>query len=202
MEKKNIIIIAIIVLIIAIVGIIAYNLYNEHNDTKLKESLTQAAILETELTNVTSELKNYTENPNATDAGQLKELLKKSQDLIDQENQILETAKTQTKNETKINYIQLQRKRLSAVQNIINSTNEFSNTLDQYVNGKTPLPEVIVATSNLKLSIEDNEKIYKDVCSNIKTVLEKNPNLANKLNETNATKGMLGEFDSNILEIE
>lgn len=202
MEKKNIIIIAIIVLIIAIVGIIAYNLYNEHNDTKLKESLTQAAILETELTNVTSELKNYTENPNATDAGQLKELLKKSQDLIDQENQILETAETQTKNETKINYIQLQRKRLSAVQNIINSTNEFSNTLDQYVNGKTPLPEVIVATSNLKLSIEDNEKIYKDVCSNIKTILEENPDLVNLINGTNATEGMYGEFNPNLIEIE
>jgi hypothetical protein len=202
MEKKNIIIIAIIVLIIAIVGIIAYNLYNEHNDTKLKESLTQAAILETELTNVTSELKNYTENPNATDAGQLKELLKKSQDLIDQENQILETAETQTKNETKINYIQLQRKRLSAVQNIINSTNEFSNTLDQYVNGKTPLPEVIVATSNLKLSIEDNEKIYKDVCSNIKTILEENPNLVDLINGTNATEGMYGEFNPNLIEIE
>ena len=202
MEKKNIIIIDIIVIIIAIVGIIAYNLYNEHNDTKLKESLTQAAILETELTNVTSELKNYTENPNATDAGQLKELLKKSQDLIDQENQILETAETQTKNETKINYIQLQRKRLSAVQNIINSTNEFSNTLDQYVNGKTPLPEVIVATSNLKLSIEDNEKIYKDVCSNIKTILEENPDLVNLINGTNATEGMYGEFNPNLIEIE
>jgi hypothetical protein len=202
MEKKNIILALIIILIIAIIGIIACNIYHENTDSKLKKEITQAAILENNLINVTSQIKNYTENPNATDAKQLKELVKKSEDLIKQENACLETAKTQTKNETEIEYLDLQSKRLLAIENIINSTNEFSTIVNKYVNGETPLPELIVASSNLKNSIEDNEKIYKDVCSNIKTVLEKNPNLANKLNETNATKGMLGEFDSNILEIE
>ena len=202
MEKKNIIIALIIILIIAFAGVIAYNVYNENSGAKLKESLTNAATTENELTNTVTQIKNYTENPNAKDAEQLKDLVSKSQELIKQENTYLENAKIQTKNGTEIEYIGLQQKRLLAIENIINSTNEFSLVVNKYVNGETPISELIIATSNLKNSIEDNEKIYKDICSNIKTVLEKNPDLANKLNETNATPGMYGEFNPNLIEIQ
>ncbi len=202
MEKKNIIIAIIVVLIIAIAGILSYNLYSANNDKQLKDSLTKASIVEKDLINTTNELKNYTETSDAKGAEKLKELVNKSQNLINQENEYLKLAETNTENQTEIEFINLQNKRLLTIQNIINSTNEFSAVVNKYINGETSLSEVIVATSNLKNSIEDNEKIYKDICSNIKTILEENPNLVEKLNEINATEGMYGEFSSNIIEID
>lgn len=202
MEKKNIILALIIILIIAFVGVIAYNLYNEHCNSKLKESISNAAITENELINTISQLKNYTENPNAEDAEQLSKLVNKSQSLIAEETETFKTADNQITNETEKRYIQLQINRLSAVENIINNTNDFSIVVNQYVKGETSLSDLIIATSKLKNSIEDNEKIYKDICSNIKTVLEENPELVKTLNKTNATEGMYGEFNPTIIEVE
>lgn len=202
MEKKKIILALIIILIIAFAGVLAYNIYNEQSGAKLKETLTNAAMTENELTNTMSQLKNYTENPNAEGAEQLSKLINQSQSLISEETEYLKTADTQTSNETEKRYIQLQINRLSAVENIINNTNDFSIEVNKYVTGEISLPDLIIATSNLKNSIEDNEKIYKDICSNIKTVLEENPELVKTLNETNATEGMYGEFNPNLIEIE
>ena len=190
MNKK--IIGAIIALIIIAGYTFFYAPYQENIlSEQYNENLQNASNIEKEIVTTTEKFNNQ----NSTDVDVLintinNEVTPKYSEEIAKLN---ETAKYANNNETKLQYISNQTKRIELESKNLNATVTTLNAISQYVKGEKTGEDAQSSINRANIEMEDTVKELKTVYDDIKQLLKDNPDLNQSLHGLNLEKPFYGE---------
>ncbi|MBR0471543.1 MAG: hypothetical protein IJI98_02465 [Methanosphaera sp.] len=192
MNKK--IIGAIIALIIIVIAGYTF-FYAPYQDNVLSEkynaSLQNASNIEKNIVTATEKFNNQ----NSTDVDVLintinNEVTPKYSEEIAVLN---ETVNYANNNQTKINYINNQTKRLELESKSLNATVTMLNAISQYVKGEKSGEDAQSSINRANIEMEDSAKELENINENIKQLLKDNPDLNQTLHGLNLEKPFYGE---------
>ena len=192
MNKK--IIGAIIALIIIVIAGYTF-FYAPYQDNVLSEkynaSLQNASNIEKNIVTATEKFNNQ----NGTDVDVLintinNEVTPKYSEEIAVLN---ETVNYANNNQTKINYINNQTKRLELESKSLNATVTMLNAISQYVKGEKSGEDAQSSINRANIEMEDSAKELENINEKIKQLLKDNPDLNQTLHGLNLEKPFYGE---------
>ncbi|OED30858.1 hypothetical protein [Methanosphaera sp. WGK6] len=189
--NKKVIGILVVIAIVLLLGIPQYESYqNTLLSEHFNETIQNASSIETEIINTV----NGINTQNTTDADVLISTInnditpKYSEELLR-----LNESGVSTSNETEHKYIDLQTKRIELESKNLNNTVTTLNALSQYVKGEKSAEDAQTAINNANTQSADINNELTKVYSDIKTLLEQNPDLNKKLHDLNLEKSYYGE---------
>lgn len=183
-----------ILIVIAILLIIGIPYYESYQDTLLSdhfnETLQNASSIESEITNTTKQINEQ----NSTDADTLISTInneitpKYSEELLR-----LNESGACTDNDTEQEYIDLQIKRVELESKNLNATVTTLNAISQYVKGEKTGEDAQNSINNANVAATNSSTELNQVYSDIKTLLNKNPDLNKKVHDLKLESPYYGE---------
>ncbi len=189
--NKKIIIVAVIIAVLLILGIPQYESYqNQLLSENFNKSIQNASAIEKDIISATEKFNNQ----NSTDVDELISTInndmapKYSEELY----KLNETAQF-TFNDTEHEYIDLQIERIQLESENLNATVTTLNALSQYVRGEKDPNSAQEAIDNANNVMTRNNENLTNIYTDIKRLLERNPDLSKKLHDLNLETPYYGE---------
>lgn len=191
--NKKIIGAIIAVIIIVIAGYTFFYMPYQENilSEQFNENLQNASNIEKDLVNKTAQFNNQ----ESTDVDVLINTINNDiSPKYSEEIAILnETAKYANNNETKLQYLSNQTRRLELESKNLNATVTTLNAISQYVKGEKSGEDAQSSINRANIEMEDNIKELTTIYDNIKQLLKDHPDLNESLHGLNLEKPFYGE---------